>query len=352
MARNTAMPHLSKHSGSVARSSDSCNTQDILDYNTYNELVANNLQINYNGSWNTSPPAPRASYLTSSFITVASSDSQAVSYAMAAFDSVAFADYANATMYSKLRRASTITLDTIYTFIGVSADDTSSTGDLVNDSLVFTIYPISATGLISTTAATKLTFAGHDGLAQFVTGTAANELFLARFPVGYTFATGQGFAVKVNFYSGDNFTSHCLLSYGYADSCQTITISGQQYASPAYPSPFIATAKNSTNLVGNTFYGEIDSTGVNAASVVDVSNGTYGYNIPGVPANCSHLYIENWQILAGVTVNSTLGVSIADSVYTIPCSGGSHAVVTTRTGDLANATYSWSTGVYGITNYC
>jgi len=248
-------------------------------------------------------------------------------------------------MYSKIRSASQITLDTIYMFAGLAADDTSSTGALNGDSVVISIYPITGT-TVSATAVQKVTYSGYNGLQPFVVGTTPGYMRLVTLPISQTFNPGQGFAVGVNFFSSDT-SSHFWLSYSYADSCGTVTYQGQTFTSPAYPSPFAGTAKYG-NIGGSSFYGEIDSTGPTTAAVTPVSN-EYGYFGLGFPDNCSYLYTQNWEILALVSVNSTLSISIADSAYSIPCSGSASpfAVTTTRGGDLAGATYAWSGGVYG-----
>ena len=343
---NSARPPKVNHHAAVSRTSGACDTADVMDYNTYNEIVAGNLQIAYKGSWNV-PQAqiqPYANFITSSFITINSYDQQAASYAIAAYDSLAFANYTNTSLYSKSLAGSQVSLDSLGMFMGIAADDTTSAGGLAGDSLVFSIYHITH-GLLANAPDTVLTFAGYTGLARFLTGKNPNEIKYCQIQVGKLFAVGQGFAVKYQFFSSDT-SSHCILSYSYADSCGTIVISGKTYASPAYASPFIGTAAASIGgqtLVGNSFYGEIDSTAPNTASVTDVSNGTYGYQ--GLPEGCAHLYIENWEFIPYVTVTSSLGLTISGAnPLTLSCPTTSHTIATTKTGDLAGAVYNWSTG--------
>jgi type IX secretion system substrate protein len=345
MLPGSARPNLVHRGSNNARSLDSCNTEDYLDYNTYNELVANNLQITYNGSWNSATPMPYGNEINSSFITVNSADAGIYSYAIAAFDSLAFANFSAQTMYSKQLSASVVTLDTLGMFIGVAADDTTSTGGLAGDSLKFSIFPITA-GTISNTAAQVLTYSGYDALQPFVVGNTPGYLKYAQVPVGQAFAPGQGFAVRVDFFSSDT-SSHCILSFSYADSCGTVVFQGNTYASPAYPTPFINSAKYSNQRYGNTYYGEIDSTGPTTAAVTDVSDGAYYINIPGIPADCQKLYVENWELIPLVSVQSAISILITDSNYTIPCAAGNHAIIPTKGGDLANATYAWSSNVSG-----
>ena len=333
---------------SNSRSSmDSCNTMDILDYSTYNELVANNMQISYNGSWNSSSPSVAGQEINSSFITINSADNQIYSYVVQAYDSLAFANFTQTTMYSKLRSASQVTLDTVYMFAGVAADDTTPTGGLAGDSIVLSIYAITGT-TINATPVQTVTYAGYNGLAPFVVGTTPGYMRLVTLPVSQTFNPGQGFAVGFKFFSSDT-SSHCWLSYSYADSCGTVSYQGQTFTSPAYPSPFARNTKFGTNT-GSAFWGSIDSTGPTTASVTAVSN-EYGYFGLGFPNNCSYLYNQNWEILCLVNVNSTISLSILDSNYTIPCTGaGPYTIATTRGGDLAGATYTWSSNVYGGAN--
>ena len=343
---NSARPVLHRSVASPSRTSGACDTVDILDQSTYNEVVANNLQISFHGSWNGATPAPYANEINSSFITINNADNGVLSYVMTGFDSLAFADYNNSTVYSKAIGSSTVSLDSLGIFMGISADDTSVTGGLAGDSLVFNIYPIN-NGTITLTPAVTKTFAGHDALAPFVTGTSPDLLRYCQIQVNHQFAQGQGFAVRMDFYSSDT-SSHCLMSYSYADSCQQIVYQGNTYASPAYPSPFINSSKISGNRFGNTYYGEIDSTTPSTATVTDISNGAYYINIPGIPSACNKLYIENWEFLPFVTVTSTLGITINGSnPLQLACPATSHAITVAKTGDLANAVYSWSSNVTG-----
>ena len=345
MLPNSAKPTtVHRGSSSVSRSSTSCDTSDVLDYNTYNEISANNMAITYNGSWNSSTPQPYGQEINSALITINSADNQIYSYAVQAFDTLAFANYSTTSTYSMSRASSTVTLDSVGMFIGVAVDDTSVSGGLVNDSLVISFYSITA-GTVGNAPVSHQTFAGHDALAPFVVGTTPGYLKYASVVVGQTFGLGQGFAVGVQFYSGDT-SSHCILAYSYADSCGQITYMGQQYTSPAYPSAFIGTAKYAGN-VGCAFWGEIDSTSPTAASVRPISNG-FAYNIPGVPANCSYVYNQNWEIFSYVTVASTLATSISGAnPIQLSCPTASHAIVTANTGDLAGASYQWSNNVAG-----
>ena len=342
MLPNSVKPSaVHKGTASVSRAGAACDTSDVLDYNTYNEVFANNQQISYNGSWNSSTPQPYGQEINSALITINSADNQIYSYAVQAFDTLAFANYGNSSQYSMSRGSSTVTLDSVGMFIGVAADDTSSTGALVNDSLVISIYSVTA-GTVSASPVSHQTYAGHDALQQFVVGTTPGYLRYAQVTVGQTFGLGQGFAVGIQFYSGDT-SSHCILAYSYADSCGTITFQGNQYTSPAYPSPFIGTAKYAGN-VGCAFWGEIDSTTPTSASVRPISNG-FAYNITGIPANCSYVYNQNWEIISYVTVQNTLGAAISGAnPIQLACPTTAHPIVTANTGDLAGASYNWSSG--------
>ena len=92
---NSGRPVIHRSAASASRTSGACDTADILDQSTYNEVIANNLQISFHGSWNGSTPAPYANEINSSFITVNSYDNGILSYAMSGFDSLAFSDFTN-----------------------------------------------------------------------------------------------------------------------------------------------------------------------------------------------------------------------------------------------------------------
>ena len=333
-----------KNSSSVSRSSDSCNTQDVLDYSTYNELIAGGLGISYVGSWNVSPLKITGTEINSSFITIKNYQNQVFSYALQAFDSLAFANYSAGTTYSKRLAASTITIDTLAMYMGIAADDTTPAGGLKGDSLVINIYPINA-GIVSTTAIDTITFSGYNALQPFAVGKIPGYMRFVQFPAGVALTPGQGFAIGFRFYASDT-TSHCFLSFSYADSCQQVKYMGQTFTSPAYPSPFNAECGYLTNG-GSSFWGEIDSVSADSATTSDISN-EYGYFGAGFPVNCSYEYTQNWEILAQVTVTSVLGVTITGSnPLTLTCPTTSHTINVSTTGDNAGLTYTWSANVSG-----
>ncbi|MDB5284834.1 MAG: hypothetical protein JWO06_3909, partial [Bacteroidota bacterium] len=135
-APNSGRPN-AKH-GSVNSTSRSgiavCDTSDVLDYSTYNEYFAGQVGLTFHGSWNTQSPQPYAQELTS-FIDTASANNSDFSYAMVAFDSIAFADITNnATQFYPLS-ASTIYVDSLGMFVGIWGD-TSANGKMLHDSVV------------------------------------------------------------------------------------------------------------------------------------------------------------------------------------------------------------------------
>ena len=344
------------HSASVGRSSGACDTSDVLDYNAVDEYNSAILNISYEGSWYV-PQAqlqPWAQEITTSFVNLTSYRNQLFSYAMMAYDTLAFANVPNASYYSKTRKASTITLDSVQVIMGI-AGDTTTGGKMANDSLVFKIYSTAANGLISAAPVKTVSFVGLSALAPFITGVTAGYLRVcAPFPVGYTFTQGQGFAVRLEYYNSDT-SSHCFVAYSFPDSCGNVTISGQTGIAPAYPAAFNRTAFYATggqNLPGSAFSGIIDSLSPTAATIFNITNDfaypPSAFAIP-LPSNCLFVYNQNWEMLSYVTVNSTLGISLATPTYTIPCtnSANPYPLTTTRTGDLGGAVYTWSTNVYG-----
>lgn len=337
------LPSLHHVSGSNSRSSMGCDTVDALDYSTYDELNAAALQISFDGSWNnlTSTSVIAANEVTSSDSDINSHSAAQgyVSFAMAAFDTLAFANFSGQNQYSMSLAGSTISFDSMGLFIGIYGDTVAAHGIMANDSLVFRVYPIT-NKVIATTPIQSINFTGYAGLAPFLAGT--GYLHGATFPVGITLGQGQGFAVRMEYYRADT-SSHCNLAYSFADSCQTIVIQGTTYTSPAYPSPFINTAKLG-NLPGSNFYGEIDSISPTSTTVKTITNADY-FNLTslGVSKSCSYYYIQNWEFIPFVTVTSSLGIGFANDTVILPCDGNTyHTISTVGTGDLAGATYSWS----------
>ena len=58
MDPNSPAPSVAGHShqGVLRTGTSSCDTCAFLDYSTYNEVIATSLNLNYNGSWNSSWP--------------------------------------------------------------------------------------------------------------------------------------------------------------------------------------------------------------------------------------------------------------------------------------------------------
>ena len=343
------IPTVNHKSGSAARTSGACDTSDVIDYNTYAEIAAINAGLSYTGSLNGSTPQPYVQEVTSSFIDINHADQFLYSYVMAAFDTLVFPNYATfsstgnlqASVYTKTRKTSTVTLDSVAVVLGIYGDTVSAHGTMANDSIVFKIYAIT-NGIVGANPVQSIPYVGYSGLSQFLVGP--QHITTGIIPVGYTFGVGQGFAIRADYYNSDT-SSHCVFAYGQADSCTDLIYNGQSLGfSFAYPSPFIGTASFGGE-VGNTFWGEIDSTTPTTATVRPICNG-YGYfSIASFPTNCAYVFTQNWQFLPFVTVTNTLGLTInGANPLTLTCPTTAHTITTAKTGDLGGAVYSWSSG--------
>ena len=303
-------------------------TQDIIDYSSYDELMANNMQIAYNGSWNSATPQIAGQEITS-FINLASASTQCFSYAQVVFDSLAFANFNQSTTYSIPRAGTVVSLDTLYMFMGIAGDTLMSHGTMAHDSLVIGIYKVVG-NVVSGIPTTTIVNSGYAGLQPFIVGETPGYMRLVTVPVGQAFNAGESFAVRVTYLNKDT-SSHCWLSFSYADSCGTVTYQGSTMTSPAYPSTF----------AHNSSWGSIDSTGVTTATVHTLDNrNTYsGY---GLPTNCSYVYNQNWEILALVSTQQQYTTHIQASQTTI-CGNTTVSLYAAVFGtDSPNITYSWA----------
>ncbi|HLP20349.1 MAG TPA: T9SS type A sorting domain-containing protein, partial [Chitinophagales bacterium] len=246
------------------------------------------------------------------------------------FDSLVFADLGTSTVVGVPRADKTISLDSLGLFAAIWGDTVAANGKMTNDSLVFRIYGITGT-TVSALPIKTIVFSGYNGLRQFFNGQ--GYIGYSQIGINQQFSLGQGFAVRMD-YRGKDTSSHCFLSYTYADSCGTITFQGQNFASPAYPSPF----------VGSSSWGSIGQTGT-----VTAQNSGFAYNIAGVPANCSFLYTQNWEFLPIITICST-GVSTPlATVVTTPATNVASTTATLNGTVNANGNSTAVTFEYGTT---
>jgi len=277
-----------------APATQSCDSNLALDYSTYNEIASTAAGITYNGSWNTATPAPYAQQLSSLLNRVEADSFQAFDYAGVSFDTLAFGNYTNQTNTSVALATSTIYLDSIVFYGGLSGDSTKMT----TDSLVFTIF--AQTG-VNVTVAKRIVYTGMSQLRQFYLLPDYLRQFVI--PVQYQFTQGQSFGVDVQWINHDT-SGHFILAYSYPDSCNTIVYNGVTYTSPAHISSFPATS----------FWGAQVDTLTNSVTV-DPQNSAYAYNLPGIPQNCLFVYQQNWEIIPIINVCQAV-VASAPAVIT------------------------------------
>lgn len=322
---------------SNARSSQVCDTLDYLDYNAVNEITATNLGLNFHGSWYASTPTVYGQEI-SNFVDTFSENNQYMKYVGSRFDSLLFnADPSTGLWQFYPRASTTLTLDSVLFRCGIWGD-TALGGKMDNDSVLIKIYAVNGIGnTLNTNTATPVqtvVIAGHDQLSQFFTGQ--DIIGTTIIPVGYTFAHGQSFAVRLDYINKDS-SSHFIISYTYSDSCGTITLGGNNYSSPAYPSPMAD--------FESSFWADIyRNSGSNVATTHDAGN-DFAYSaaaLPGVPANCRFVYTQNWEIIPFVRACVDFSASItASSTQACPNTTVSlqSAVVGTNDPGLS---YQWS----------
>jgi hypothetical protein len=323
---------LQKYSNLSSRASRAtvCDSSLELDFGLYDFLYQTSQKsLNYNGSWFEASPSIRANELTSFVDTFNAFN---VNFVTQVFDSLAFVGGTQAAPvfdYIPLSKA-TVYLDSVIIGYGLDADTATLN---VGDSLKFTVQKLVGNTL---TTVKNVAIVGQD-LKDYVTGDFVNRG--TAFGINYQFAQGDIFAIRVQ-WKGADTSRHFFLTYSYADSCGTVTFNGQNFTSPAYPSTFI----------GSMLAGEIRASGA-TASVSNYSN-TFGYNIPGVPANCTFVYDQNYDIIPLVHICTDYSASIAKSSAT-GCPGSTIDLEAKTFGITAaqapNLTYTWSVAGTGAT---
>jgi len=323
---------LQKYSNMSSRASRAtvCDSSLELDLGLYDFLYSTTQKsLSYNGSWFEATPSIRANELTSFVDTFNKFN---VTYVTQIFDSLAFIGGTLASPvfdYIPTSKA-TVYLDSVIIGYGLDADTATLN---VGDSLKFTIQKLVGNTL---TTVKSIAIVGQD-LKEYVTGDFVNRA--TAFGINHQFAKGDIFAIRVQWRGADT-SRHFFLTYGYADSCGTVTVSGQNFASPAYPSTF----------VGRMLAGEIRASGA-TATVSNYNNG-YGYSIPGVPANCTFVYDQNYDIIPIIHICTDYSASIAKSTPN-GCPGSTIDLEAKTFGvtaaQAANLTYTWSVTGAGAT---
>jgi len=310
-----------------------CDSDIYLDYSTYDEIVSDDNGINYNGSWNTATPAPYANYLSSLLNRIEADSFQAYQYAGVAFDTLAIGNFAAFTNSSVAYANSTVTIDSIRFYGGLSGDSLLMT----HDSLVFTIFG-DLNGNV--TLVKKIVYTGMSQLRQFY--LPSEELAGFQIPVGSALAQGQSFGIDIEFINHDT-SGHFLLAYSYADSCGTIVYLGNTYGSPAHL----------TSLPGTSFWGaQVDT--LTTSVTVDAQSDLFAYNIPGIPQNCLFVYPQNWEIIPIIKICQTATVTapavVTDAANFITSSTATLNGTVNAEGASSTTGFDWGlTTAYGST---
>ncbi|MFN8324045.1 MAG: T9SS type A sorting domain-containing protein [Chitinophagales bacterium] len=286
-----------------------------MDYNQYEELNASNKGLTFHGSIVNGDPLP-ANELTAFVDTF---HSFASTYIKSVFDTIAFVT-GSSTLGFIPRASTTLSLDSLGMFVGISGDSTK----MGNDTLLFTIYK--RVGTVETLVKT-INISGASWFEPFY--VQSGSLRYAQIPVNYQLNKGEGFAVRMD-YLGKDTSSHFFYTYCYTDSCGTITFQGQNYSSPAYTPTF--------GII--SYQGEIQPAGNGAA--VSVSNNGFGYNIPGVPQGCRFVYEQIYNFFPIVKVCTDYS-AVAQATPAFGCSQSTVTLNATVFGSNSTSLdYTWS----------
>jgi hypothetical protein len=289
-----------------------CDTGYILDLSLFDYLYrTTQQQLNYSGSWYETNPQILATEI-SRFVDTAHAFNN--TYVTVLFDSLAFVGGTlQAPQFDYIPLSlSTVYIDSVELRYGLSGDSTYNN----NDSLIFKIQKIQSNALVTVA---QRSVVGQD-LKQFFTGEFVRG---AAFPINYQLNQGEAFGIRVEFKGADT-SRHFFLTYGFADSCGSITFQNQTFASPAQPSIFAV----------NNYFGQIQANGA-TATVQDANNG-FAYNIPNTPVNCTFVYEQNYDIIPYLNICNDFSAVVA-------------TVAPSTTQGCPGATINLEGKVYGIT---
>lgn len=294
-----------------SRSLSQCDTNDLLDYSSFTEVVTQlqggSATSLYGYNANTHPI-----YIQPMSVIANANDGDATYMGMA-FDTLAFQDYNTQKLYGYALSSSTITVNGLIYLCQYDADTVAADGLIANDSLVFTFYAIDHSlgfGIIDTVPAGQVVIAG-DSLASLYTGPTG--IGFQTVPANVTFGQGQGFFVKVEYLNQDPST-HFSMGTSFVDSCGPITI---VYQGTTYPDQIFADISPLTTFIeypagpatggginyGLTFYGQ------NFGGTVRNYDNEYNYQaagfIPNPPVACS--FVTNQHIVVMPIVSICTG---------------------------------------------
>ncbi len=357
-----------------------CDSNDLLDYSWYTEVIsllqgaAATSVYGFNG---VGPTNPIYINLLTSFVTQASANLGAITYAGMAFDTLAFQDFPNKRTYGYPLSNSSITLNGLIYAYQYYADTVASDGLITNDSLVFSFYAINNSfglGTIDSTPAGQVVMAG-DSLAKLYTGSSVYGF--ASIPANVSFAQGQGFYVRVEYLNKDTST-HFSIATTFIDSCgiASYVYNGQNIrivaADESPLTPFIEDPNDT--IFGGPQYGGLTFFGaVVGDNTIYNENNEWGYQgiglVPDPPYVCSYTSQQHFALLPIVNVCTGFAAQVVASPL-VSCPGGTvnlaavvagspaTTVVTPNTlllggapinnilhiavGDTAGLTYTWS----------
>ena len=279
-----------------SRSNEICDTL-MLDYSTYDETIALNNNLNWNGLGIQTPTGFLNSFIDSDHV----GDN---AFIAGIFDTLVYTNGSQTVGYIPLS-TSTIYLDSV----GVLLQLIGPLSNMLHDSIVFSIYSI---GTVGTTLVKNIVYGDTSKLSAFIPST--NYIPYNVIPVGVQLTEGEGFAVGITYLNKVD-TSYLAYFYSYADSCgtPTVTINDQEETlNSAYPSSLGAITDFAITLPGNSGY--VSST---------TNNLDFGYftleSAPNfLPANCAYFSLQDLVMYPIINVcTSTLGITEVKSMNDI-----------------------------------
>lgn len=310
--------NLNSRAGDTACSTETLNM--AFNYMAWGDLSG----LNLNGNWYQSTPEPFSTTICSNLVPANDGTNHNVTVI---FDTM-ITDVFSKTNFGKINKANSfIKLDSLTIFGALQVADTNNLGSIANDSLIISTY-LSNNGTVGAKLFDSIYTVANGGLKKFL--FQGNFIGSRKIKYAHTFNKGESFAIQLQ-YRTTKVDTGFELCYCLVDSCNTITLNGNNFSSPA-----------TRNLIypGLVKSQSVDSTAPTTAVLFNSQN-TFAYNLTGIPANCSFIYEQMYYIIPQITVCKELqGSMILDRDF--PCYKDQATAYAIVSGGKPPYTYTWT----------
>lgn len=316
--------NLNSRAGDTACSRETLNM--ALNYMQWGDLSG----LNLNGNWYQATPEPFATTICSNLVP----SNDGTNYAVTMHYDTMITNVYSKTNFGKINKASSfIQLDSLQIFGSINVPDTNNLSSLANDTLIISTY-LSSNGVLGAKLFDSIYTVANGGIKKFL--FQGNFLGARKVKYSHKFNKGESFAIQLQ-YKTTKVDTGFELCYCLVDSCNTITLNGNNFSSPA-----------TRNLIypGLVKSQSVDSTSPTTAILFNSNNG-FAYNFPSIPPNCSYIYEQMYYIIPQITVCKELqGSLVLDRDF--PCYKDQTTAYAIVSGGKPPYTYSW-TATGGVT---